>query len=282
MLTAPRAVAVARIGLGLATILNAVEMYALLSKIAGGMIALPVVAWMPRPTSTDSVVYLVLAVTGGLALAVGWHAAGAAALTTVLNVVVFLWDQQTYSSHRLLSTLLIAYLIFARSDATWSVSRRGGPVPRWPLLLMMTQLSVCYFFAAVSKMSVLFLSGVPLSRWVWVPLPWWMFTLLAVGTVLLELFLAVGLWLPRTRRVACLLGVTLHVSIVAMMNDQTVPLLSFAITCVSLYGLFLVRQVSSAISCSTRARISSRMGRTAWMPWPAGSSSTQSSYRLPG
>ena len=33
---------------------------------------------------------------------------------------------------------------------------------------------------------------------------------------------------------------------------------------------------------STRRRISSRMGRTASMPFPAGSSSTQSSYRVPG
>src|SRR6478672_6129709 len=33
---------------------------------------------------------------------------------------------------------------------------------------------------------------------------------------------------------------------------------------------------------TTRARISSRIGRTASRPWPAGSSSSQSSYRLPG
>jgi len=241
MLNASQALAIARIGLGLATILNAVEMYALLSKIAGGMIALAVVEWMPKPTVAAVGVYLVLAVAAGLALAVGWHAAGAAALTTVLNVAVFLWDQQTYSSHRLLATLLIAYLIFAKSDAAWSVSSRGGSVPWWPRLLMMTQLSVCYFFAAASKMTVLFLSGVPLSGWVWVPLPWWMFTLMAVGTVLVELFLAVGLWLRRTRGAAFLLGGTLHLSIVTMMSNQNWALLSFALTCVSLYPLFLVR-----------------------------------------
>lgn len=241
MLTAPRALAVARIGLGLATVLNAVEMYALLSKIAGGMIALPVVEWMPEPTSAAVGVYLVVAVAAGLALAAGWHGASAAALTTVLNVAVFLWDQQTYSSHRLLATLLVAYLVFARPDATWSVSRRGGPVPWWPRLLMMTQLSVCYFFAAASKMTLLFMSGVPLSGWVWVPLPWWMFTLMASGTVLVELFLAVGLWMRRTRTVAFVLGGALHLSIVTMMSDQNVPLVSFALTCLSLYPLFLVR-----------------------------------------
>jgi hypothetical protein len=206
------------------------------------MVALPVVEWTPRPTSTSAAAYLVVAVAAGLALALGWHAALAAALTTVLNVAVLVWDQQTYSSHRLLATLLIAYLIFARSDAAWALSRRGGPVPWWPRLLMMTQLTVCYVFAAASKVSILFLSGTPLAGWVWVPLPWWMFSLMAFGTVLVEFFLAVGLWLRRTRRAAFALGGALHVSIIAMMSDQTWPLVAFGLTCISLYGLFASRE----------------------------------------
>ena len=64
---------------------------------------------------------------------------------------------------------------------------------------------------------------------------------LGLATILVELFLAVGLWMRRTRRAACILGRVLHVSIVATMSDQTWPLLSFAITCVSLYALLLVR-----------------------------------------
>src|SRR5690606_33227938 len=39
---------------------------------------------------------------------------------------------------------------------------------------------------------------------------------------------------------------------------------------------------SSASRVSTRPRISSRIGRTASIPCPAGSASTQSSYRFPG
>ena len=45
--------------------------------------------------------------------------------------------------------------------------------------------------------------------------------------------------------------------------------------CQSVAGELVV--VSSAIRASTRRRISSRIGRTASMPWPAGSSRTQSS-----
>lgn len=241
MRVAPQSVAMARICLGLVAILNSIEAYALLSEIAGGKIRLPVHGLLPAPTDSAVHVYLVLSLLAAVAIMIGWRTAPAAAVLTVVNVGVLLWDQQTYSSHRLLMTLLVSYLIFARSDAVWSVAPRGGTVPWWPQLLMMTQLSVCYFFAAISKISVVFLSGAPLSLWVWVPLPWWMFTLMAIGTVVVELYLAVGLWIPSTRRKAAVLGVLLHLGIVTMLGDETVPLIAFAMTCLGLYWLFLSR-----------------------------------------
>jgi hypothetical protein len=240
VLTDPRPVAVARIGLGFATILNAWEMHQLLGRIADGRVSLPVLAWMPAPTTLAVNVYLMVAAVAGLMLLLGSHAAVAAIITTMLNVVVFLWDEQTYSSHRLLATLLVAYLVFVRSDAAWAVRPVAGSVRRAPQALMMTQLSVCYFFAALSKMNLLFLSGAPLSLWVWVPLPSWGFTAMAFGTVATEIFLALGLWTRRYRAGAMVVGVLLHLGIVTLMAEQTVPLISFAITCLCLYPLFWV------------------------------------------
>jgi hypothetical protein len=37
------------------------------------------------------------------------------------------------------------------------------------------------------------------------------------------------------------LGVFLHLSIVSLMESQTVPLIAFALTCLPVYGLFIVR-----------------------------------------
>jgi hypothetical protein len=243
-----RPVAFARIGLGIATIMNTGEMFVLLNAIAGGKLAFPVHDLIPSPTSAAVFVYAVLAVVAGLALTVGWHASAAAVVLTVLNVAVFFWDQQTYSGHRFLGTLLVAYLIFARSDAALSVSRRRGPVPWWPQLLMMTQLSVCYLFAAVSKINVDYLSGAPLSKWVLLSLPWWMFTLAACGSIVVELILAVGLWRASTRREAALLGVMLHLSIIILMKEQTLPLIAFALTCLCVYGLFFRRPPLPVVS----------------------------------
>ena len=106
---------------------------------------------------------------------------------------------------------------------------------------MMSQLSVCYLFAALSKMNLVFISGVPLSIWVWIELPWLFYTVAAMTTVLVELAIAVGLWFPTRRRAAVVLGLGLHVSILVLMKDETMALVAFALTCVSVYPLFLFR-----------------------------------------
>jgi hypothetical protein len=213
-------------------------MYRLLGRIASGAVALPILSWMLAPTSLTVNAYFIMAVAAGLALLLGWHAAAAAGITTVLNVAVFLWDEQTYSSHRLLATLLVAYLAFARSDANWAVRRVRGSVRRGPQVLMMTQLSVVYLFASLSKLNAMFLSGAPLSKWLWIALPWWGFTAMAMATVVTEVFIAGGIWIRRYRVGATLVGVLLHLSIVTLMAEQTIPLIAFAVTCLCLYPLF--------------------------------------------
>ncbi|WP_239579292.1 HTTM domain-containing protein [Microlunatus panaciterrae] len=247
-----RPVAAVRIGVGLATVINVLEMSVLLSAIANGKVALPVMSWIARPTEPVIMIYLVVGVAAGLALSVGYRASAAALISVLANVGVFLWDQQTYSSHRFLATLLLAYLVFARSDRVWSLGRRhrdgAATVPWWPQLLIMTQLSVLYFFAALSKINPVFLSGRALKSWVRWPLPDQVFPLLAVGTILTEFFLAGALWFRPTRRAAALLGLGLHASIVVMMADQTLPLIAFSLLCVPLYALFLTRPAGGARS----------------------------------
>jgi len=239
----PRPLAVARIGVGLATLVTVVEGAVFLARIHAGLIAVPVFGWWPEPTPPAVLGLLVVGVTAALALTVGLRPRAAAAVSFAVEVVIFCWDQQTYSNHRSLIVLLLAYLIFARSDAVWSVTRRlprGSTVPYWPQFLMMTQLSACYLFAALSKVSIGFLSGQVLAASLSVPLPAPLTAVLSISAVLVEGFIAVALWVPRLRLWAALLGLGLHVSIVAMMTDHIV-LAAFASACVPLYPLFLTR-----------------------------------------
>jgi hypothetical protein len=197
-----------------------------------------------------------------VAVTVGWNTEKAAIISVLLGIAILVWDQQTYSSHRLLATLLMAYLVFAKAGTAWSIRPVPGrpSVPWWPQLLMMSQLSVLYFFSGLSKINVWFISGVPLSTWVWIELPWQTYAVAAVMTIVVELTIAVGLWFPSSRRVAVLLGLGLHVSIVVLMNHDTLALLAFAITCVSLYPLFLFRPRIREVRLGVGGAVSSATG----------------------
>ncbi|MEV1131950.1 HTTM domain-containing protein [Agromyces sp. NPDC049794] len=219
------------------------EAYDILESISRGKVAMPVIEGFPAPTLPWLITLLMLALGAGVAVTVGWNTDKAALVSLMLGVLVLLWDQQTYSSHRLLATLLMTYLIFAKSGTAWSVRPDPGrpSVPWWPQLLMMSQISVVYLFSALSKMNVIFISGGPLAAWVWIELPWQFYTVAAAMTVFVELLIACGLWFPASRRIAVLLGLGLHLSIVTLMNHETFALLTFSLTCISLYPLFLFR-----------------------------------------
>jgi hypothetical protein len=260
--TDPRPIAIARIGVGFATILTSIEVYEILAAIAGGRLAMPVLPGLPVPTLPWLTVLIVITIGAAVAVTVGWNTEKAAIISVLLGIAILVWDQQTYSSHRLLATLLMAYLVFAKAGTAWSIRPVPGrpSVPWWPQLLMMSQLSVLYFFSGLSKINVWFISGVPLSTWVWIELPWQTYAVAAVMTIVVELTIAVGLWFPSSRRVAVLLGLGLHVSIVVLMNHDTLALLAFAITCVSLYPLFLFRPRIREVRLGVGGAVSSATG----------------------
>lgn len=82
------------------------------------------------------------------------------------------------------------------------------------------QLTVVYAFGAAAKLTPWFLSGDVLaatagSRWM---APQTVWALLAVVTVAVEGWLAIGLWLTKTRKVTALIGVLFHVGVVVAMT----------------------------------------------------------------
>ena len=183
--TDPRPVAVARIGIGIAAVFNAVEASEILQRVSSGRLAVPVLAGTPVPSMPWLIAGLILAVVAGIAVTFGWMTSPAAAVSVVLSATALIWDQQVYSSHRWLATLLLAYLVFAQAGTAWSARPDRGrtTVIWWPQLLMMSQLSVLYVFSALSKMNLTFISGVPLSGWVWLDLPWQLFLIASIMTV---------------------------------------------------------------------------------------------------
>ncbi len=111
---------------------------------------------------------------------------------------------------------------------------------------MRTQLTSVYLFAGFSKINPEFLSGRVLDhylsdsalggRHVWdrpeVLGP------AALAIVATEIFLAVGLWLPPTRKLAMAVGLLFHVSILVAL-EPSAGLVIFAVESVAVYPLFL-------------------------------------------
>lgn len=240
-----RPIALTRIMLGAALFLVSLEQSLALSRIADGAFAYPFVPWAPRPSAGLAIGALIIGWIAATCLAIGLVPDIMAATGAGVCLLTLLWDQQLYSSHVTLLTIQLVLLACAQSDRRWGVSGRryrdSIGVPWWPQFLMMTQVSVVYLFAGLSKVQPTFLSGRPLSEWMWLSLPPMAFVIVAWATVITEGFLAVALWLQSARRCAVAVGILLHVSIVTLLSGNNLWLVAFALTTMSTYPLFLSR-----------------------------------------
>lgn len=181
------------------------------------------------------------------------HGAGGHVVAHGERSYSLLVKQQLYNNHLyLLATLLL--LTLADSGACWSLdARRRGMrsyLAAWPASLLKWQVSVVYGFAALAKINTVYLSGaVSKSQFALAP-AWFMptqtldalFPLLAVLSIVMEGFLAGGLWRVRWRYVALLVGVALHgFGVVAGSSTPftALELGNFALITMAPYVLFL-------------------------------------------
>lgn len=257
--TAPP-IGAARIGVGIAAMLAAVELSSPLADLND-----PTVVRMPRfevigDIPTGAVVpFLVLWMFAGLAFCLGWNTRPAGALLIGFLGYVLLLDQQLYANHLYLLTLMILLLTLAQSDASLSIRarRHGGreTIPAWPVVLMRAQVSVVYAFAASSKLNLPYISGAVLLLNSPVPgieaLPHWVFIAAAVASVAVEAFLAVAFWIRRFRSGAVVVGVGFH--LIILMSVRVVPdLITFAVLMASAYLAFFSKL--SPTASGTRPR----------------------------
>ena len=187
--------------------------------------------WWTVPLVSPYGVLLLLA-AGAVALAVGWHTRVASVLVAFLLVAVQRRDVYVLNSGDLLLRALALFVALMPAGETWSLDahRRGGSRVRapWGLRLLQLQVSALYLFSVTAKLhgtswqdgsavgKALQLED--LQRFVVpqdVATSVTLSALLTYGTLLVEAFLVVGLWLPRTRWWAIGAGVAVHLGIEA-------------------------------------------------------------------
>jgi hypothetical protein len=246
----PRPLAIVRIVVGIAAIIRAAEGTRILRLIlAGGVYRTPYVEWLPVPGPEWVTPLGVVWAAAAICFTVGLATTASGVLLVAIVGYVLALDQQTYSNHLYLLLTLVALLTLADSGAALSLdARRRGTrrlVAAWPATLLKVQASAVYGFAAISKLNLVYLSGAVLAHdlrfgLLAVPLEWRTFapmSLLSVAAILLELFVAVGLWSDRLRRGAMAAGLGFHLTAIAMVIEP-VQLIVFTLEMVPLYLLF--------------------------------------------
>lgn len=201
----------------------------------------PFLPALPVPVWTALSVVLLAA---GLLLAAGIRAR-AAALVAGLTVFAFLLVAGYYANHAYLLATLLVMLSFTDCGATQET------VWAPPVYLIRAQISIVYLFAAIAKINIDFLSGNELASLAFhsmlapralVALPF--LPAMAAATVVGELSVAIGLWIPRLRRYVIAVGVLLHLGMIAWISPGILGVIElglFAAMMIGGYLLFLPR-----------------------------------------
>ena len=247
-----RSLAVARITLAVCAFGLAWENWRILSRLLNPIIVrLPYFEWLPRLPVSALPVLIGAWVIASAAFLLGWKTRVAGAIITGLCGYTLLLDQQLYSNHLYLFFLIVLLLSVADCGAALSLDslHKGthDTVAGWPALLLMVQVSLVYCFSALAKLTPQYLSGDVLSQtfkqqgWLVFPLSWrsaQVLSVLAVLAIVLELFIAFGLWNKRLRWFAVVGGLALHAFILTTLDSSRLSLGVFALEMFALYPLF--------------------------------------------
>ncbi len=238
-----RPLAIGRILLGIASLIVATEWFVVLALVAGGeRLAMPYFEQLPPLGEQLVLGMFAVALIAGLGSVLGIAGRLPMILVCATSVVALGADQQAFSNHLVLQAALAFFLSCSGAHKTlrpgaWN---RVLQVPYWPAFLLKVQITTVYAFTAVSKLNEQYLSGEVIGHHLrdWVPVPVSLLPALAIGSVCAELFLSVALWIPGLRLVAFLIGASLHLGIVLMLNTA-MPLIAFALMMMAGYAPFV-------------------------------------------
>lgn len=252
--TSARPLALVRMLLALGALVFAIEVWVMgLHVLVPGTLAVPFMSWLPRLPLVLLPVFVGTWSILAIMLLIGMLSRTASATLGAMSGYMLLLDQQLYSNHQYLLTLLLLLLALSDSGACWGIdARRVGEravVRAWPVFLIKLQVSVVYGFAALSKINAVYLSGAVVKAHfmyapAWFTPPWALsaaLPLLAALSIGTELFLSIALWNARCRWVALWSGVGLHGFIViggASTPFAVLQLANFALIIMAPYLLF--------------------------------------------
>ncbi|MDV7999894.1 HTTM domain-containing protein [Rhodococcus sp. IEGM 1408] len=167
-----------------------------------------------------------------------------AAMAMLVGFLVFVIALDFYNHHTYLISVVCAIFVL------------GLNVPQ----LLKLQLAIVYTFAALTKVNETYLSGSELYAsmvqhlfWQTVvgvdPEPAFLIAV-SVASIVVEAFLAVGLWFARTRRITLVIGLCFHLSLVVLVTagfDLFLDLAIYGGVMLSLYLPFFEEEINTLV-----------------------------------
>ena len=251
-----------RMVIGAICLLRAVEGYRLMSRVLNPQsMRFPVWDALPAFNRTQALILVTLWVIAAIAFTLGWRTGITGLILAAAMGIPLILDQQLYSSHLYLLCLIVLLLTVAEIGRPSESS-----VWRWPILLLQLQLSIVYFFAAITKMNSVYLGGYMLGANLRRNMPAIAFnprllSAMAVASIVIELFLAGAFWVPRLRKSAVVIGILLHLAmIVTLVPEVAAQLAIFAAACIAIYPFYFLRPEKAPASDPSPALTPDKVG----------------------
>ena len=227
-----------RVVIGLVSLFRGIEEWRVMLRVfRPGIVRFPMFEFLPIIGRREAVALLVVWLLSAFTLTIGAQVRiSGLVLAAVMGATLFI-DQQLYSSHLYLLTLIVLLVAVAGPE------NRSETVLYWPILLLKLQLSMVYLFAALSKLNSQYLSGFMLAANFRKSLifPPSLLSAFAAASILVEIFLAFALWSTRLRKLAVIIGIVFHAGMVFSLAPPVMAQLAvFAVECLALYPLFFI------------------------------------------
>lgn len=249
-----RAIEIVRVVIGYALLIRGFWSWMLLKRVYGmGLCTVPNFDLLPViPVSGIPLFGIVWCLAAFLfMLGVRVRVTGTILILQVAYYVAM--DEQLYASHLYLMWLIclvvtLAYYFEDAFSGTDDPSSDPKQIAYWPLFLLKVQLSIVYFFAAITKLTPGFLGGdvivgmlrltglFSFPKALLVPA---VVDALVWGTIATELFLSFAFWWKATRRLACLIGLGFHLFILVWIAPRNFwELVVFALEMFAMYSVY--------------------------------------------
>jgi Vitamin K-dependent gamma-carboxylase len=205
-------------------------------------------SWLPVPSPALYRGLVWIGVAAGIAMAAGLAAHAATRVAFVVVAYLLVLDVTTFAHNRAFLTWLLFGLCFLPANAVVGVGTRRWATttgPFWPVTMLRVVVSSVYLTSGLTKLanpdwrSGLVLWDRVVRHEQNIPFDGWIHDLvtnrafhyvLSPGAIMVEVFVGLALWFPRTRLVAIWLALAFHTSIQVAASVQTFSFSAFAAT----------------------------------------------------